>query len=163
MATKKVIYFTLGPVPTANELADIAKLNAFTEQPYEVHVYQAGVPQSTPVRAADYVGSDTASIPAAYSAVTVIDPDNIPTLPLPATQAAVVNGGTVNVENSAGNLDSPATASVSANTLNNVRLAATKTIVTSGQALTGVTPSGTYTNTVTFTVTDGLITAIVLS
>lgn len=42
-------------------------------------------------------------------------------------------------------------------------LPATQTVVSSGQALTGVTPSGIYTNTVTFTVAGGVITAIVLS
>lgn len=39
----------------------------------------------------------------------------------------------------------------------------TTTIVTSGQVVTGVAPSGVYTNSVTFTVTDGVITAITLS
>lgn len=39
----------------------------------------------------------------------------------------------------------------------------TKTVVTSGQQLTGVTPSGTYVSKVTFTVVGGIITAIVLS
>lgn len=82
---------------------------------------------------------------------------------LPATSAVVANGATVNVENSAGNLDSPATAVVSGAVITGVRLAATKTIVTSGQALTGVTPTGTFTTTVTFTVAAGLITGIVLS
>lgn len=42
-------------------------------------------------------------------------------------------------------------------------LPATQTVVSSGQALTGVTPSGTYTDTVTFTVAGGVITAIALS
>lgn len=82
---------------------------------------------------------------------------------LPATSAVVANGATINVENSAGNLDSPATATVAASAVTNVRLAATKTIVTSGQALTGVTPSGTFTSTVTFTVANGVITGIALS
>lgn len=41
--------------------------------------------------------------------------------------------------------------------------AATNCIVSSAQALTGVAPTGTYTNTVTFTVANGRITAIVLS
>lgn len=39
----------------------------------------------------------------------------------------------------------------------------TKTVVTSGQQLSGVTPSGTYVSKVTFTVVGGAITAIVLS
>lgn len=36
-------------------------------------------------------------------------------------------------------------------------------VVPDGFALTGIEPSGTYTDTVTFTVADGAITAIVLS
>jgi hypothetical protein len=36
-------------------------------------------------------------------------------------------------------------------------------MVDSGDTLTGVAPSGTYTNTVTFTVANGVITAIALS
>ena len=39
----------------------------------------------------------------------------------------------------------------------------TKTVVTSGQQLSGVTPTGTYVSKVTFTVVGGAITAIVLS
>lgn len=39
----------------------------------------------------------------------------------------------------------------------------TITTVETGETLTGVTPSGSYTNTVTFTVANGAITAIVLS
>jgi hypothetical protein len=42
-------------------------------------------------------------------------------------------------------------------------LPATQTIVSDTQALTGVTPSGSYVDTVTFTVAGGVITAIVLS
>lgn len=80
-----------------------------------------------------------------------------------STSAIVANGATVNVENSAGALDSPATAVVAGGVLTGVNLAATKTIVTSGQALTGVTPTGVYATTVTFTVAAGVITAIVLS
>lgn len=58
-----------------------------------------------------------------------------------------------------------ATANVSAGALQSVTvsLEPTKTVVTNGQALNGVAPTGTYTNTVTFTVAGGVITAIVLS
>jgi len=45
----------------------------------------------------------------------------------------------------------------------NSLLSGTITTVETGKALTGVTPSGSYTNTVTFTVANGAITAIVLS
>nr|UVX49299.1 MAG: hypothetical protein [Bacteriophage sp.] len=39
----------------------------------------------------------------------------------------------------------------------------TTTIVSNGQQLTGVTPSGTYASKVTFTVANGVITAIAMS
>lgn len=162
MATKKVIYFTAGAMPTSNELADIAKLNAAALPAYDVQVWKAGTPQSTPIRAADFVGHDGAVIPAEYSAVAVIDPDDIPLAPLPATQAIVLNAGTVNVENSAGNLDSPATAVVAASVLTSVKLAATKTIVTSGVDLV-VPVTGVYATKATPTVVNGVITGIVLS
>lgn len=38
-----------------------------------------------------------------------------------------------------------------------------QTVVTSGQTLTGVTPTGVYASTVSFTVVGGVITAITLS
>lgn len=62
---------------------------------------------------------------------------------LPATSAVVANGATINVENSAGNLDSPATATVAASAVTNVRLAATKTIVTTADAVTMQNSAGT--------------------
>lgn len=42
-------------------------------------------------------------------------------------------------------------------------MAANSTVVTNGQQLTGVEPSGEYTSKVTFTVSNGAITAITLS
>lgn len=79
------------------------------------------------------------------------------------TQAVVSNGGTVTAANSANNKTVSATYVISAGAVQRVSLPATAAIVTSTQALTGVTPSGTYTNTVTFTVAGGVITAIALS
>jgi hypothetical protein len=81
---------------------------------------------------------------------------------LPATSAVVANGASVNVENSAGNLDSPATATVAGSAVTNVRLAATKTIVTSGVKIDAVSVTGTG-NFATITVANGVISAIVLS
>jgi len=50
------------------------------------------------------------------------------------------------------------------NTLADALATAVKsTLVTNGEELTGVTPSGTYTSKVTFTVAAGAITAIALS
>lgn len=42
-------------------------------------------------------------------------------------------------------------------------MSSTATVVTNGQQLTGVTPSGTYVSKVTFTVAGGVITGIALS
>lgn len=61
--------------------------------------------------------------------------------------------------------DDFATVNVSSGALQSVTvsLAPTKTVVTNSQQLTGVAPTGTYTNTVTFTVANGVITGIALS
>lgn len=80
-----------------------------------------------------------------------------------ATQSVVNNGATVTAANSANNKTVNATYVVSGGNVQRVSLPATAAIVTSGQALTGVAPTGTYTNTVTFTVANGVITAIALS
>lgn len=79
-----------------------------------------------------------------------------------ALGAYVANASTVNVENSAGNLDSAATAVVAAGVLTSVKLASTKTILTNAVAVTGVTVTGTGT-TATPTIVNGVLTAIVLS
>jgi hypothetical protein len=81
---------------------------------------------------------------------------------LPTTQVVVANGGTVNVENSAGNLDSPATATVAAGVLSSVKLASTKTILTSALKFSGVTITGTGTF-FTPTIVNGVLTGGVLS
>ena len=78
------------------------------------------------------------------------------------TQVVIANGATVNVENSAGALDSPATAVVAGGVLTGVNLAATKTIVTSGVKINAVSVTGTG-NFATITVANGVITSIVLS
>lgn len=88
MATKKVLFFTAGITATSGELASIAALNAIAEKPYEVVVMNKKMPQSVPLRAADYVAG---SPPAEYAATPVIDPANPPS-GLPATKAVVTNG-----------------------------------------------------------------------
>lgn len=79
MATKKVIFFTAGQVPTAPELAAIAKLNAVTIPQYQLTVMnaQADATYGQPVRLppVDFVAG---TVPTKYNAVTVIDPDAIP-------------------------------------------------------------------------------------
>lgn len=81
-----------------------------------------------------------------------------------ATQAVVSNGGTVSVANSANSKTvAGATYVISASAVSRISLPATAALVTSAQTLTGVTPTGTYTNTITFTVANGVITAVALS
>lgn len=81
---------------------------------------------------------------------------------LPANQVVVTNGATINVENSAGALDSPATAVVAGGVLTGCNLAATKTILTHAVAVTGVTITGSGT-TFTPTIVAGVLTGGVLS
>lgn len=81
---------------------------------------------------------------------------------LPATQVIVSNGATVNVENSAGALDSAGTATVQSGVLTSVQLAATKTILTNALKFGGVTITGTGTF-FTPTIVNGVLTGGVLS
>lgn len=82
--------------------------------------------------------------------------------PVDPLVASVANGATVNVENSAGDLDSPGTAVVAASAITGVRLAATKTILTSGTKVNAVAVTGTG-NFATPTIAAGVLTGIVLS
>lgn len=113
--------------------------------------------QSATTPRADETAEVTPVLNAAAAALVVAGSSG-----LPATSAVVANGTTINVENSAGNLDSPATAMVAASTVTNVRLAATKTIVTSGAKVNAGSVTGTG-NFATITVANGVITGIVLS
>src|SRR5688572_14434940 len=94
----KVIYFTAGPVPTTNEKADIAALNAFAVAPFEVAVRNAlqvgasGAEQED----ADYVAVVSGgTIPEAYDdaeTYPVFDPAAPPASSLPATVGLVSDG-----------------------------------------------------------------------
>lgn len=94
MTTKKVLFFTAGPVATAAEKTAIEKLNAIAEAPYSVYSRNAigNFNYGAGKESADYVAG---TIPSAYSAVPVIDPDNPPAPTLPANQAIVTSGDTV--------------------------------------------------------------------
>ena len=74
--------------------------------------------------------------------------------------AFVANGATVNVENSAGALDSPATAVVAAGVLTGVNLAATKTIVTHAQSINVENSVGGLDTAATAVVAAGVITGV---
>lgn len=159
MTTKKVLFFTAGPVATAAEKTAIEKLNAIAKAPYSVYSRNAvgNFNYGAGKESADYVAG---TVPSAYSAVPVIDPDNPPAPTLPATETVIANGATVVVKNSAGAVKKNGTASVSSNTLNGVTLAATEAIVSNGATVAGVTGTGT---TATITVANGVVTGIALS
>jgi hypothetical protein len=77
MATKSIIFFTAGPVATSDELTAIGKLEAATEQPYSVKVFNGlrSPNYGYGIEQCDYVAG---TIPTAYDAFDVIDPDAIP-------------------------------------------------------------------------------------
>ena len=79
------------------------------------------------------------------------------------TGAVVINSATVNVENSAGALDSPATAVVAAGVLTSVKLAATKTIVTHAQSINVENSAGALDSPATAVVAAGVITGVNLA
>lgn len=76
-----------------------------------------------------------------------------------------VDGTDITVKNSAGTktVTGDAVVNEATGVLTQVDLPATAAIITSAQALTGVTPTGSFVTTVTFTVAGGVITAIALS
>lgn len=82
---------------------------------------------------------------------------------LPATVAPVANAATVVVQNSAGTVVAGThAATVAAGALSNVKLAATIATVANGVKVNATSVTGTG-NFATFTVANGVITAIVLS
>lgn len=118
----------------------------------------AGVSNTDTVHVQNSAGADqhdgTAAV--AAGALTAVK--------LAATTALVDNADAVTVHNSAGSAVAGAhTAEVAAGVLTDVKLAATVAPVADGATLTGVAPSGAYTDTVTFTVANGVITGIALS
>jgi hypothetical protein len=80
--------------------------------------------------------------------------------PIDPTETVVTNAQTVNVENSAGNLDSPATAVVAAGVLTSVKLGATKTIATHGDTINVENSAGALDSPATAVVAAGVITGV---
>lgn len=105
-AKKKVLYFTAGDVPTTDEKADIAKLNAEAVASYEVGVRSAirGLGTTGNFEATDYVSGTVPNV-APWNAKPVIDPDDIPNQSVSDTQVVLndgdeldaVGGGTIAV------------------------------------------------------------------
>jgi len=99
-----------------------------------------------------------------HNATAEVSSNSLTDVKFAATIAMVDNSDTVVVKNSAGTtVTGTHTAEVAVGVLTDVKLAATVAPVLNGGTLTGVTPSGTYSTTVTFTVASGVITAIALS
>ncbi len=91
-AKKKVLFFTAGDVPTTDEKAAIAKLNAEAVAPYDVGV-RSGIRSlgtTGNFEACDYVAGTVPNV-APWNAKPVINPDSIPNQSLSSTQAIVTN------------------------------------------------------------------------
>lgn len=99
-----------------------------------------------------------------HNATAEVSANSLTDVKFAATVAMVDNADTVVVKNSAGTtITGTHTAEVASGVLSDVKLASSVAFVLNGGTLTGVAPSGSYTNTITFTVAAGVITAIVLS
>lgn len=97
--TKTVIFFTATANPSVNELAAIAKLQKLATPAYNVLVRKGDVAAEQLYGAgkapADFVAFvSPMTKPAAYSAVTTLDPDNPPALAddMPTTMALWSSG-----------------------------------------------------------------------
>lgn len=157
----KVLYFTAGPIPTTQEKADIAALNAFAVAPFDIGVRNALAvgASGVSVEAADYVAGTP---PAPYDddqVYPLFDPENPPAGSLPATSAVVSNGGVIPIKNSAESVTEDGTLTVEAGQVVEAKLAATFAIVETAAVFDGVTGAGANTRA-TITIADGVITAI---
>lgn len=160
--SKKIIYFTASSSPTAGEVADIAALNAMAGPEYVVNVSNGAVDSGLgKIESSDYVAG---TVPGDYSAVGVFSIANPPRpASLPSNQAVVFDAQAINVENSAGALDSPATAVVGAGVLTSVKLGDTKSIVTQGDTINVENSAGALDSPATATVALGVVTGVQLS
>lgn len=118
----------------------------------------AGVLDGDTISVVNSAGADS------HSATAEVSSNALSDVKFAATVAMVDNADTVTVHDSTGAaVTGTHTAEVALGVLTDVKLDASIAPVADAFALTGVTPSGSYTNTVTFTVAGGAITAIVLS
>lgn len=100
---------------------------------------------------------------AAHSGTAVVTTGTLTGINLPATTAMVDASAVVTVKNSAGTtVTGSHTATVAAGVLSDVKLASTIAAIASGTKVNAVAVTGTG-NFATFTVVNGVITAIVLS
>lgn len=155
--TKNIVYFTAGIAPTSAEQSQIDKLNAAAVA-YDVAVATnvASALYGDDLMRVDYAAG---SVPDAYSAVPVIDPDNLPGAPLDADQAVLSNSDAVTVLPAAGTTPAQgsATAAVASGSITGVRLPATSAVVTNGQVI--AVAGGTVTINVNANVVTAAFTA----
>ena len=143
---QRILYFTAGPFPTEDEIAEIALLNAACVQPYECTVLNGAA--SAEYGADRPVPGDFAAgtIPEAFEDLDEIDPDAIPNAPLLETQAIVDDNQSIALSGSNGNaiIQIEDFEIVSAA----LALPTTKAVVANGQVLT-LSNGGTATLTIT--------------
>lgn len=103
---ERVTYFTAGSVATAQELAEIAKINTASAKPFEVLVVNGSESSDYGYgeRETDYVAG---TVPEPYAsedpAYPVFDPDSPPTGDnIPANQVVISDGDELTLESSAG-------------------------------------------------------------
>jgi hypothetical protein len=98
-AADKILFFTAGPVPTVNEKAEIAALNAQAAAPYVVRVRNSLKARSRSVEAADYVAGaippnyrdgGTDASPSYHTVFVYTNPPDPESLP--SAQAILRNG-----------------------------------------------------------------------
>lgn len=149
---KRIIFFQAGPVATTEELAEIAAINAFSVNPYEVLVMNAL--ESTSYGAgnvsADYVAG---TIPTAYEAITEFDYTNPPDPVLIPTKATVADESVLDTDDGG-----TVTVTVAENAITGLEYtaAATSILLDTG-AVINIDGGGT----VTLTIAGGVITAAV--
>ena len=151
---ERIIYFQAGPVATTEELAEIAAINAFSVNPYQVLVMNGSASTSYGAGniTADYVAG---TIPTAYNEFDVFDYENPPDPVLIATKATVTDESVLDTDDGG-----TVTFTVEANEITAAAYAASATkILLSTGAVIPITAGGT--GTVTLTVAGGVITAAV--
>lgn len=133
---QKIIYFTAGPKATTEEIAAIAALNSAAAAPYQVTVRDASAASvgddygDGRLEPCDFVAG---TIPTAYNAKDVVDPDAIP--------ASLPEGSVVNLIDG-GATEAPATI----NADGKGELSGDFALIEDGQAIAGT--GGTFTATV---------------
>lgn len=154
---------TLAPnkKPMALGFMDDARELVYTELgesvPPTLPAGSAPVGNGVPVQVRNSAAAD------AHPAVSVVTAGALTGVNLAATVAMVDNSDTVVIQNSGGTVKGASGTAVVANgVVTAVRTPATSAVVVGG-AQTGVTVTGTYTSTVSFTITSGNLTGITLS